>query len=251
MIVTFLAAGLASTIFTWFTDPSFIGQGVVSGLQIAAATVQATEQPTAIPTPNWARRIGVVSGHRGPENDPGAVCEDGLTETEINFDIAQRVVRNLRQLGYSVDLLDEFDPRLTDYQAAALVSIHANTCEDFGEFVSGFLVAKADARPEGGPDSILAECLAIHYGQASELERRFTLTLDMTDYHNFREIHSLTPAAILELGFMKDDRALLTGEPDKLARGITDGILCFLQPGPDGLPQPVATPTQTPIPLDS
>jgi len=251
MIVVVLASGLASTIFTWFTDPSFIRPDVVSGLQVAAATIEATQQPTIIPTPNWLRRIGIVSGHRGPENDPGAVCPDGLTETEINFNVAQRVVRNLRQLGYSVDLLDEFDPRLDEYQAAALVSIHANSCEDYGEPVSGYLVAKADARPEGGPDSILAECIALHYEQTTQLERRFSLTLDMTDYHNFREIHPLTPAAIIEMGFMKDDRALLTEQPDDLARGITDGILCFLQPGPDGLPVPVATPTLTPIPVDA
>lgn len=250
MIIVLLASGLASTIFTWFTDPGFIRPDVVSGLQIAAATTAATQQPTTVPTPNWLRRIGVVSGHRGPENDPGAVCPDGLTETEINFNVAQRVVRNLRQLGYSVDLLDEFDPRLEDYQAAALVSIHANSCEDYGEPVSGYLVAKADARPEGGPDSILAECIALHYEQATPLERRFSLTVDMTDYHNFREIHPLTPAAIIELGFMKDDRVLLTEQPDDLARGITNGILCFLQPGPDGLPVPMPTPTQTPIAVD-
>src|SRR5690606_34394711 len=102
---------------------------VITGLQVADSTsVFAADPltPTAIVvTPNWARRIGIVSGHRGPENDPGAVCDDGLTEREINFAVAQLVVRSLREQGYSVDLLDEFDPRLTTYQAAALVSIHS------------------------------------------------------------------------------------------------------------------------------
>jgi hypothetical protein len=53
----------------------------------------------------------------------------------------------------------------------------------------------------------------------------------MTDYHSFREIHSLTPAAIIELGFMLADRAIMADQPDLLARGITDGVLCFLEPG--------------------
>ena len=249
-ILSLLAAGLFATILTWFTDPQFLNPSVASGLQIADATSQSTAAPTSMPTPNWFRKIGIVSGHKGPENDPGAVCEDGLTEAEINFAVAQLVVRNLRELGYSVDLLDEFDPRLNDFRAEALISIHANTCQDFGEFVSGYLVAKAAARPEGGLDTRLAECIAQHYGQATLLERRTTLTLDMTDYHTFGEIHPLTPASIIELGFMKDDRQLLTEQQDVLASGITDGILCFLQPAGNGLPAPPATeaPSTTPTP---
>lgn len=230
VFVVVLAGFLASTIFTWFTSPDFLDRRVVSGLVVANATFAPTQQPTALPTPNYLKKVGIVSGHRGPENDPGAVCPDGLTEASINFDVATRVVRNLRALGYSVDLLDEFDARLNNYQAVALVSIHANTCQDFGEFVSGFLVAKAAVRPEGGQDSLLAECIARHYGERIAIQRRFSLTADMTDYHTFREIHPLTPAAIIELGFMKDDREILTTRQDDMAQAITDGVLCFLQP---------------------
>ncbi len=231
-LITVIAAVLASTIFTWFTDPEFFTSNVVTGLQVVDSTsvvVAAPMTPTAFAvTPNWARRIGIVSGHRGPENDPGAVCDDGLTEREINFAVAQLVVLSLRERGYSVDLLDEFDPRLNAYQAAALVSIHANDCQDYGEFVSGYLVARAAARPAGGLDDILAECIARDYGTAVGIQRRFSLTIDMTDYHTFREIHPLTPAAILELGFMRGDRDLLVNQQETLAEGITNGILCFL-----------------------
>jgi hypothetical protein len=52
----------------------------------------------------------------------------------------------------------------------------------------------------------------------------------MTDYHSFREVHPLTPGAILELGFMRADREKLTNQQDMLAQGITEGILCFLEP---------------------
>lgn len=256
-LITIVSAVLASTIFTWFTDPEFFTLNVVSGLQIVNSTsVVAADPltPTIIAvTPNWARRIGIVSGHRGPEDDPGAVCDDGLTEREINFAVAQLVVLGLREQGYSVDLLDEFDPRLNTYQAAALVSIHSNDCQDYGEYVSGYLVARAAARPAGGLDDTLAECIARDYGSAVGIERRFSLTVDMTDYHTFREIHPLTPAAILELGFMKDDRDLLENQQETIAQGITQGILCYLN-GETPLESPTEDLTPeagiTPLPLN-
>src|SRR5690606_6917290 len=108
--------------------------------------------------------------------------------------------------------------------------------------VSGYLVARAAARPAGGLDDVLAECIARDYNRATLLERRFSLTLDMTDYHTFREIHPLTPAAILELGFLKDDRDMLENQQDRLAQGIVNGIVCFLN-GED----PLSSAQQTPV----
>ncbi len=247
-LIILIAGGVASTIFTWFTSPEFLDQRVVNRLVVADSTNIPVVQPTALPTPNYLQRIGIVSGHRGPQNDPGAVCPDGLTEASINFEVATRVVRALRGLGYSVDLLDEFDARLDNYRAAVLVSIHANTCRDFGERVSGFLVSKAAVRPTGGVDDLLAECIALHYGRIVGLERRFNLTRDMTDYHTFREIHPLTPAAIIELGFMKDDREILTTRQDDMAQALVEGVLCFLSPSTNDL---LATPdffVRTPTP---
>jgi len=245
LIVVVIAAGLMATIFTWWTPSQFLADDVKQELSVAQATGQVTAAPTVMPTPNWLKRVGIVSGHRGPQvpPDPGAVCPDGLTEASVNFAVSQLVVRNLRGYGYSVDLLDEFDPRLQDYQAAALVSIHANTCQVWpGEVVSGFLIARAAARNTiQGNDDVLVNCIAQYYGLLSGLERREGVTLDMTDYHTFREIHPLTPATIIELGFLLADRAILTERQEDMARGITDGILCFLEPS-----QRPATPSPAP-----
>jgi N-acetylmuramoyl-L-alanine amidase len=245
VIVVVVAAGLMATIFTWWTPSQFLADDVKQELSIAQATGQATAVPTVMPTPNWLKRVGIVSGHRGPQvpPDPGAVCPDGLTEASITFAVAQLVVRNLRASGYSVDLLDEFDPRLDNYQAAALVSIHANTCQEWpGEIVSGYLIARAAARSSvAGNDDILVNCVSQYYAQMTGLQRRDGVTVDMTDYHTFREIHPLTPAAILELGFMLADRPVLTGKHEEMAQGITDGILCFLNPS-----KPPATATPPP-----
>jgi N-acetylmuramoyl-L-alanine amidase len=157
-----VTAVMMATIFTWWQGPEFLSADVRNDLSIALAT--ATNQgimveATALPvTPNWLKRVGIISGHRGPENDPGAVCDDGLTEAEINLEVAQRVVRSLQTRGYTVDLLDEFDPRLNNYQGDALVSIHANTCRDYGELVTGFLISTADARSGSGNDQLLVRC---------------------------------------------------------------------------------------------
>jgi N-acetylmuramoyl-L-alanine amidase len=232
LIIVLTAAGLTATIFTWATPNDFLAGNVRRGLSAAIATEGATAAPTPEQTPNWLRRIGVVSGHRGPENDPGAVCPDGWTEAEVNLSVAERVVRLLNGRGYVVELLDEFDARLNNFRGDALVSIHANTCRDFGERVSGFMIAAPAARISArGNDTVLVECIATEYARATRLQRRLELTRDMTEYHTFSEIHPLTPAAIIELGFMLGDRQILENEPDLMAEAITEGVICFLEPG--------------------
>jgi N-acetylmuramoyl-L-alanine amidase len=234
IFIMVVSAFLVATIFRWWTPPGFLPSSVRQDLAFEANAMPftPTPPPTALPTPNWAVRVGVVSGHRGPQNDPGAVCPDGLTEREINFNVAQVVVANLQNLGYTVDLLDEFDPRLQNYQAAALLSIHANTCREWpnGEVISGYLIAGPAARVTArGNDELLVDCVSRYYALGTGLERREGTTIDMTDYHNFREIHPLTPGAIIELGFMRADRALLL-QPDRLGQSLTQGLLCFLEP---------------------
>ena len=169
-------------------------------------------------------RVGIVAGHSG--NDSGAVCPDGLTEAEVNMAVAQAVVLSLQARGVTADLLEEFDDRLDGYRADAFVSIHADSCEvDF----SGFKVASL----EGGSDASeqLAVCLWDRYEAATGLARHpSTITYDMTKYHAFREIAPSTPAAIIESGFLRSDRELLTQEAERVVQGIVDGIECFINP---------------------
>ena len=236
IFVVCISTGLVATVLTWFTDPQSLNPAVVKGLQLndpmLLANVAASGgTPTPVATPNWHYRIGILSGHRG--KDSGAVCEDEygypeIQEVDINFAVTQRVVAKLKADNFAVDLLDENDPRLDNYQGTALISIHANTCYDFGELVSGYIVAKAEARPDVGNDTLLRECVAINFGTLVPLERSFVLTVDMTNYHVFRTIHPLTPAVILEMGYMLADREVLENEPDLLAQAITNGIYCYL-----------------------
>ena len=240
IFVVALSTALVATLLMFFVNPEYVNPAVVRGLQLEGDELisAAAERPTPVQTPHWLRRIGIVSGHRGTTEsgarDPGAICEDEygnsiLEEADINFAVAKRVVAALEGMNYGVEMLDEFDPRLNNYRADALVSIHANTCYDFGEHVSGYIVAISEARPEFGADAFLRECIAENFGAYVPLERSYNLTADMTDNHTWRKIHPLTPAMILEMGYMLADQAVLTEDPDLLARAIVDGILCFIE----------------------
>lgn len=182
--------------------------------------------PLSTPTPT-PLRIGIVSGHRG--SDCGAVCADGLTEAEVNFDIASRVASALRARGYEVDVLDEFDPRLTNYRALLLLSIHADSCEYINDEATGFKVARVlDSHVPEAEDRLVA-CLIEHYAARTGLRLHAnSITPDMTSYHGFFEIAPDTPAAIIETGFLYLDRPFLTQRPDLAAQGIVEGIICFL-----------------------
>ena len=252
-LITVMIAILTATIFTWATNPEYLSPFLRDNLRVVLAT--STNQhisivTTSLPvTPNWLRRIGIVSGHRGPINDPGAICPDGLTEAEINLIIAEYVTRELQKRGYIVDLLDEFDPRLLDYRAELLLSIHANTCQDYGEHITGFLISTSETRALSGNDQLLVECVASHYQKLTQLYRRRGLTRDMTDYHIFREINLNTPGAIIELGFMLGDRELLTQHSDTLANGIVKGILCYLEPSNPNILSTLSAATESNISL--
>ena len=184
-----------------------------------------TDQSADVP------HIGIVAGHWG--NDTGAICPDGLTEVKINLDIAQRVVYILQALGYQADLLAEFDPRLDNYRADALVSIHADSCVDYPNATpqaSGFKVASVEDSLVPEKEERLVVCLARCYAARTEMYfHANSITYDMTHYHNFYEIDGQTPGAIIETGFMLNDRHILTQRADLVAQGIVDGIVCFIE----------------------
>ena len=178
-------------------------------------------------------QVAIIAGHRG--FDSGAVCEDGTIEALVNEEIADRVARLLEKEGVAVAVLDEYDPRLAGLQARALVSIHADSCIN----QSGFKVASAEQTIIPQQDALLVSCLKEHYAQATGLAfRASAITRDMTQYHAFQRVADTTPGAIIEIGYLGGDKALLVDEPNRVAEGIARGILCFL----DAQPTAQATP---------
>ncbi len=181
--------------------------------------------------------IGVVAGHWG--NDSGSVCLDGLTEVDVNQKIASLVQKKLIERGYDVNLLKEFDHQLAGYKATILVSIHADSCEFINADATGFKVAAALANPHPERATRLTACIRSRYASITGLPlHSSSVTLDMTDYHAFEEIHESTTAAIIETGFLNLDRNFLTEQSDIVAQGIVDGILCYLNNESISTPSP-------------
>ena len=237
--------GVAVLLATLFT--ALPSRGLVSGEFYDRFSIILTPRPVdGVPLITQPQlRVGIVAGHAG--NDPGAVCVDGngeatLTEAEVNLEIAAIVQQKLIERGFQVDLLREFDSRLNGYRAVAIVSIHNDSCEYINDQATGFKVAAALNTPDFNRANRLTACLVDRYhGMTGLAFHAGSITSDMREYHAFREIDPSTVAAIIETGFLKLDREILTKQTDRVAAGVVDGILCFAN-------NENIEPTPTPVP---
>jgi N-acetylmuramoyl-L-alanine amidase len=223
---TFSVAILLATLFVAFSPKMFSGNltTLVSGL-----LVPRQDNGLAVPTQRSAVRIGIVSGHWGNGNDPGAVCPDGTNEHDINLAIASLVRQKLEARGYIIDLLQEFDARLEGYRAALLLSIHSDTCDSIDNQATGFKVAASTYSRDKNLADRLTACLDDRYANFTGLQLHpGSVTVNMTDYHAFSAIDPATTAAIIETGFLNLDRDILVYHPDLVADGVVSGILCFV-----------------------
>jgi N-acetylmuramoyl-L-alanine amidase len=225
-----MAAAALLVVYFWFSPAG--DQDAVPGVPDRLAVLPPKSMPpaeTVLRSPQGPGRIriGIVAGHTGHENDPGAVCPDGLTEVSINEAVAQLVVAQLVADGITTDLMEEFDDRQEGYAATALVSIHADAC--IYPEATGYKVASLEG--SSNPlNPLLVDCLIVKYGERTGLPYHpGSITYDMTQYHVFTAIAPQTPGAIIEVGFMLTDRLLLTERPDLVAQGIVDGLNCFIE----------------------
>jgi len=220
---------LLATLFTAWTPSSLFTSNLEEQLRLML-TPQAG--PNAVTTIQPQLRIGIVAGHTG--NDSGAVCLDGngqvdLKEVDLNLKIADLVQKSLVAKGYQVDLLNEFDTRLNGYRAVALVSIHNDSCEYINEEATGFKVAASLETRDVNRAQRLTACLTDRYQRITGMTfHSGSITSDMREYHAFSEIDPNTITAIIETGFMNLDREVLTKYTDRVAEGVTQGILCFI-----------------------
>jgi len=220
-----IIAALLATFFTAFSPADFLS-GNLTGQLSLLLTPQNEGLLTANGTPLPTVRIGIVAGHMG--NDSGEVCANGTTEAAANLKIATLVQQKLTALGFETDLLEEFDPRLQSYRAAALISIHNDSCDYVNDQATGFKVAAAMSASDANLANRLAVCMRDRYQRTTGMPWHSSLTNDMTLYHAFDEISPYTTAAIIETGFLNLDYKILTEQPDLVATGIVNGILCFV-----------------------
>ncbi|HVO42172.1 MAG TPA: N-acetylmuramoyl-L-alanine amidase [Aggregatilineales bacterium] len=247
LIYTVAVAVIVATILMWQTTPGFLPAPLRASLVPISRTAENSAfVPTNLPTPFWMNRIGIVAGHSGIATygptrgnvDPGAVCDDGFRELDVTTNVAQQVVAILRGRGLDVDLLEEFDPKIDQYQANVFLSIHADSCVNYNDGFphSGFAVAHSDERPYiADKEDPLTQCLTTNYAAVTGLPYfPGQITLNMTHYHSFNQewphIANSTPGSIIELGLLYYDRDMLQHHTDKLATGIVNGIMCFVKP---------------------
>ncbi|MBE9524211.1 MAG: N-acetylmuramoyl-L-alanine amidase [Chloroflexi bacterium] len=226
--------GVAFVVATTFTAakpdnlfPSDLKSQLTEAIQGQESSV--VSWATATPALMQQQRIGIVVGHWGDNNDPGAVCANSdLTELRVNQEIANFVQKMLIAEGFTVDLLKEFDERLEGYQATAMISLHADSCTYVNDFATGFKIAGTSLSSRTERTARLASCIRNRYAAATDLPEHRSITADMTEYHAFSEIDPSTPAVILETGFLNLDQVLLTQHGDIVASGIVAGILCYV-----------------------
>jgi hypothetical protein len=161
VIATLLALGVLS--------PPFSADGAVGFAFLPTPTTTPTVTPTPLPPPD----IGIVAGHWSRDDplgvttihDTGALCPDGLREVTINKSVADKVIALLRDRGYQVDLLEEFDPRLKsvspDYAPAVFLSIHTDSCVSGPDYpyATGYKIAHAEPSENPSEDDRLVACL--------------------------------------------------------------------------------------------
>jgi N-acetylmuramoyl-L-alanine amidase len=237
------AAFIVATLFTVWTPGSLVESGFEARMaQVIEAASQegalVPENSTDVEEEEASNRIGIVAGHYG--SDSGAVCDSGLTEVEMNLKIATLVQKSLSDLGYQVDLLEEYDDRLHGYLAAVLVSIHLDSCVYINDQATGFKVATALSEQNVVAGQRLTTCISARYAEVTGLPYHAgSVTNDMTFYHAFDEIDQRTIAAIIEAGFLNMDNRFITEDTDRIAEGIVAGILCYMN-------NEIIRPTQSP-----
>ena len=229
-LLLFFGLGLAAmfTVYWYFTPVGGSAEAVAVG-DSPFITANAADAPIMPVSQRFAQStvplfFAIVAGHM--DSDSGAVCEDGLTEVELNLAIAEKVVAQLNKRGVPSAIFAEFDPRLDGFSGTALVSIHADSCTEINDLATGYKVA-----PSSRTDSTaLQSCIEGKYAAATQLSYHAnTITEHMTDYHAFRKLAPGTPAVIVETGFMNLDRQLLTTNNDIVVTGLVNGIFCYLE----------------------
>jgi N-acetylmuramoyl-L-alanine amidase len=229
---TLSVAILVATLFTVWTPAGLFSNQLADSLARAVSSQAAPNRNLPTKTPFLTPHIGLVSGHWGEEK-PGFICPDGTRESDVNLAITTLVRQGLVEQGYTVDLFKEFDPALRQYTGLMLLSIHTDTCTYIDDTATGFKLASS-YYTDGTNSKIerLSACIIDRYSSETGLKYINIVTDDMTKFHTFEEVHVDTPTLIMEPGYLNLDRELLTKSPEKVAKAITDGLLCYLKNQP-------------------
>jgi N-acetylmuramoyl-L-alanine amidase len=246
--ITRVLAGAGLVLVCAVAAASVVLRVLPRGNLAAAARRRAAAQPgLVVPLPAARTRgvtapwhVGIQAGHwqidQLPDEQYRLRGDTGaqwgrLTESAVNLEIARRVVLQLQHAGVAADLLPALVP--AGYDADAFVAIHAD--DGAGTETRGWKISTPWRASEASRR--LRDDIAHAYSQASGLpEDRYGVSFNMRGYYAFswyRYEHAVaptTPAAIIETGFLTSasDREVIVEDPDRAARGISDGVIAFL-----------------------
>jgi len=195
---------------------------------------------------DWKRpegpiKVGLQAGHWKNDEIPDELsrlkgntgsASNGITEWEVNLKIAQETAKILQTKGIIAEILPTTIP--VDYWADVFVAVHADGNTD--RSVSGFKAA-VPRRDMTGNNKKLLEAMETAYEKNTRLEKDPNVSRNMRGYYAFgwwrfdHAIHPMTPAIILETGFLTNysDRLTIVNRPEKAAAGIAEGIVEFLK----------------------
>ncbi len=239
-----------------------IGAGDINDL-VAAPVQSETDGQPADPFANWQRpegpvRIALQAGHWKRTEAPDEQVNlrynnaegNGYSEWEVNLAIAEetRALLLAAHPDYIVDILPTTVP--PDTFADVFVSIHADA--NPSRATRGYKVA-SPRRDRTGDADRLAAVVSREYAAATSLPHDTVLTSAMRGYYAFNwckyehSLHPMTAAVIVETGFLTNaqDIAIIGRDPALAARGITNGILAYLD-GDEATKEEIATVTTVP-----
>lgn len=172
--------------------------------------------------------VVIDAGHGG--TDPGAQ-RNGISEKDINLDVALRVQKYLTKSGIKVVMTRDTDVFIplsqrsiiaNDANPNAFVSIHVNACDS--PRIKGIEVHWYTPQSPK-----LAKCLETNLSQSLDTENRGLLNSKFYVIH-----HTVAPSCLVEIGFISNnaERAEMNGDErkDATAKAIAYGILSYLSP---------------------
>lgn len=217
-----IAAVAMATLFTFWNPHGFFSS--------SNSTVLLPTPANAGSSPASTSRIlvGIQVGHY--KHNEGFTCPDGIKEVDVDYIIANKVSILLGASQIATEVLNEYDLNLINYKADALVSIHTRSCTDPSAAASGFNIATSISAKETEKTNNLAACLAEQYAKNTGLAFNYQIIPDdEVNSHTFLDINPQTPAVQIETGSLAVDRGILMEGSDRVANGITAGILCYLK----------------------
>lgn len=190
------------------------------------------EEPDYLPTaPIDPQRSTIVidPGHGGGRT--GAQYE-GIAEKAINLSVSQKLQAILRGYGYNVVMTRTGDTDVGLYERADIanaveadlfVSLHSNAAPDYPDF-SGIYTYY---HPSSGRGARLAQAIQT---PLTRLTGGIDRGIKSADFVVLRETEMC--AVLVEMGFMTNHDELMDliddGYQDKLAQGIAEGIVTYL-----------------------